>query len=184
MFKCSKILVDFQNNKKLTKTEKQLIKCTKSVEKKLTFQQRRSSGLFEKTKRKNLKRAAFDFSMKLKQLITRSCETKNPELEMKKAFKLQGAVIRYSPNSGVVPYFSEILPVYLIDAHFPKNSQNPVPYRHPFLRNANFYRFPKNCHQERLSQFYTVYTHNSDTLFDLTKMSLFWEQEDFARKIH
>ena len=40
------------------------------------------------------------------------------------------AVIRYSRNSGVVPYFSEILPLYLIDTHFPKNSQNPVPYRH------------------------------------------------------
>ena len=69
--------------------------------------------------------------MKLKRPITRSCETKNPELEMKKAFKLQGAVIRYSPNSGVVPYFSEILPLYLLDGHFPRNSQSPEPYRHP-----------------------------------------------------
>ena len=54
-----------------------------------------------------------------------------------------GAVIRYSPNSGVVPYFSEILPLYLIDAHFPKNSQNPVPYRHPFSKMRIFADFPK-----------------------------------------
>ena len=40
-----------------------------------------------------------------------------------------GGVIRYCPNSGVVPYFSEIVPLYLIDTHFPKNSQNPVRYR-------------------------------------------------------
>ena len=42
---------------------------------------------------------------------------------------------------------------------------------------------------------YTVPTHNSDTLnceisqnsdnlFALTKMSLFWEEEDFAKKVH
>ena len=55
----------------------------------------------------------------------------------------RGAVIRYSPNSGVVPYFSEILPLYLIDAHFPKNSQNPVPYRHPFSKMRIFADFPK-----------------------------------------
>ena len=121
----------FKTNAKLTKTEKQLVKCTKSVEKKFIFLQRRSSGLFEKQREKNLKRAAFDFSMKLKQPITRSCGTKNPELDMKKAFKLQGAVVTYSPNSGVHLIFL-ILPVYLIDAHFPKNSQNPVPYRRSF----------------------------------------------------
>ena len=42
----------------------------------------------------------------------------------------------------------------------------------------------KNWHKERLSQFYTVPTHNSDTLFALTEMSLFWGKEDFAKKIH
>ena len=51
----------------------------------------------------------------------------------------RGAVIRYSPNSSVVPYFSEISPLYLIDAHFPKNSQSPVPYRRPL---AVPYRHP------------------------------------------
>ena len=56
----------------------------------------------------------------------------------------RGGVIRYSPNSGVVPYFSEILPLYLIDAHFPKNSQNPVPYRHPFSEMQIFTIFPKS----------------------------------------
>ena len=45
-----------------------------------------------------------------------------------------GGVIRYSPYLAVVPYFSEILPLYLIDAHFPKNSQNPVPYRHSLAK--------------------------------------------------
>ena len=38
--------------------------------------------------------------------------------------------------------------------------------------------------KKRLSQFYTVPTHNSDTLFALTEMSLFWGKEDFAKKIH
>ena len=62
-------------------------------------------------------------------------------------FMLQrGAVIRYSPNSSVVPYFSEILPLYHIDAHFPKNSQSPVPYRHPHgvPYNAPLYYLPSN----------------------------------------
>ena len=36
--------------------------------------------------------------------------------------------------------------------------------------------------KKRLSQFYTVPTHNSDTLFALTEMSLFWGKEDFAKK--
>ena len=93
----------------------------------LSFSRGEALDYSKKQREKNLKRAAFDFSMKLKQPITRSCETKNPELEMKKAFKLQGAVIRYSSSSGVVPNFPEILPEYLIDAHFPKNSRNPVP---------------------------------------------------------
>ena len=35
-----------------------------------------------------------------------------------------------------------------------------------------------------MSKFYTVPTHNSDTFFALTKMSLFWGEEDFAKKIH
>ena len=50
-----------------------------------------------------------------------------------------GAVIRYSPNSSVVPYFSENLPLYLINTRFPKNSQNPLPYRRPLPEP---YRYP------------------------------------------
>ena len=41
-------------------------------------------------------------------------------------------VIRYRPFLSVVPYFSENLPLYLINTPFPKNFQNTVPYRRPF----------------------------------------------------
>ena len=65
-------------------------------------------------------------------------------------------VKRYSRNSSVVPYFSENLPLYLINNHFPKNSQDPVsykhplpiPYRHPFPvpYNAPLYQFMRESH--------------------------------------
>ena len=83
--------------------------------------------------------------MKLKRPITRSCETKNPELEMKKALKLQGAL-------------------YLI---FPKFAN--------FYEMRIFTDFPKIDIRSGYRNFTSVvHTHNSDTLFDLTKMSLFW----------
>ena len=65
-----------------------------------------------------------------------------------------GGVIRYSLNSGVVPYFSKILPLYLIDAHFPKNSQNPVPYRHLFSEMRIFTDYPK------ILTFFSFYYYN------------------------
>ena len=93
-------------------------------------------------KKNSQTRLALDFSVKFKRPITRSCicktlnkseeilalATKNPELETKKAFKLQQLIL------GAVV------------------------------------------------KIYTVPTHKSDTFFALTKMSLFWGEEDFAKK--
>ena len=62
--------------------------------------------------KKNLKRAAFDFSMKLKRPITRSCETKNPELEMKKALKLQGGRYKVQPKFGRCTLFFRSLRIF------------------------------------------------------------------------
>ena len=92
--------------------------------------------------------------MKLKRPITRSCETKNPELEMKKALKLQGGRYKVQLKFGRCTLFSKF---------------------------ANFYEmriftdFPKIDIRSGYRNFTSVVnTHNSDTLFDLTKMSLFW----------
>ena len=55
---------------------------------------------------------------------------------------LQGrGVIRYRPFLSVVPYFSENVPLYLINTLFPKNFQNTVPYRRPFSENLIFELF-------------------------------------------
>ena len=56
--------------------------------------------------------------------------------------KYRGAVIRYSSNSGVVPYFSEILPLYLIDAHFPKILKTMYLIDTPFPKMRIFADFP------------------------------------------
>ena len=79
----------FKTNKKLIKIEKHLVKCIKSVGKKLIL--KRSSGLSEKTK-------------SIKNFVTVTCSG-FLEQETKKAFKLQkltsGAVVKilYYANS-------------------------------------------------------------------------------------
>ena len=64
--------------------------------------------------------------------------------------ELQGrGVIRYSPFLSIVPYFSENLPLYLINTPFPENFQNPVPYIRSFSENLIF---------EHITQIFTIFS--------------------------